>query len=91
MVRSNENANAGQEGSISFYQRMRWYDIVRSIIKFQSRAYSHRATYTLPFIEDNLREHSGKPEEWFWTRSEELVQSEMLHADIRRGLSEAGF
>jgi len=92
LVRSNENTTPGHDSAtVSFYQRMRWYDIVRSIVKFQNRPYSLRATYTLPFIEGSLREHSGKSEEWFWTRSEELVQAEMLHADIRRGLSEAGF
>jgi len=30
-------------------------------------------------------------ERWYWQRSDELQQAELVHADIRRGLEAAGF
>jgi len=81
-----------QEGDIIFFfQRARWYEIITSILKFQSRPYRIAPSEaTTAFIETHLRE-AVRDEDWFWQRSQELQNAESAHADIRKGLEAAGF
>lgn len=90
MVRAKEQFQQ-EEGLISFQQRVRWYEIIQSMLKFQSKAYNLSANESLlAFIETNLTE-CNRGEDWVWDRSQLLQQTETAHADIRRGLEAAGF
>ncbi|RDB29470.1 Cell division control protein 25 [Hypsizygus marmoreus] len=79
-------------GRICFYQRQRWYEIVSAMLRYQSRPYSvAESESTMNFILRHLQEDPAKDAAWFWTRSQELQQLELAHADIRKGLEAAGF
>jgi len=43
------------------------------------------------FITDQMARADAKGERWYWQRSDELQRTELLHADIKRGLESAGF
>lgn len=74
---------------ISFIQRQRWFDVVSFILKFQGKPYNiAESESTSNFISGHLNVMVGKD---FWKRSVEVQQSELAHADIRRGLEAAGF
>jgi son of sevenless-like protein len=81
-----------QEVMINFQKRQRWYDIIVFMLKFQSRPYEFSEKKdTRLFIHNMFKQAAMYDKEWAYTRSKEVVHSEMAHADIRRGLEEAGF
>lgn len=45
----------------------------------------------MAYIEQQLSIAMTKDQNVFWTRSQELQQAELAHADIRKGLEAAGF
>ncbi|KAF9011050.1 ras guanine nucleotide exchange factor domain-containing protein [Cyathus striatus] len=77
---------------ICFYQRQRWYETISTMLRFQQKPYTYPLSDSIrSFIETQLKESSGRDQHWFWTRSQELQQLELAHADIRKGLEAAGF
>ena len=77
---------------IYFLKRQRWYEVVTSMLKYQQRPYNVAENEsTRNFIESHLQTSNTKDQSWFWARSQEVQHSELAHADIRRGLVEAGF
>ncbi|KAJ7150331.1 ras guanine nucleotide exchange factor domain-containing protein [Mycena filopes] len=77
---------------ISFLKRQRWYDVVQIMLRAQARPYNiAESETTLNFIAGHLRMDSMKDQTWFWEKSQEVQQSELAHADIRKGLEAAGF
>lgn len=82
------------DGRVSFIQCQRWYEVVTVMLRSQARPYNiAESESTMPFISDHLRAVSAtsKDQARFWARSQEVQQSELAHADIRRGLEAAGF
>lgn len=80
------------EGRISFYQRTRWYETITTMLRFQSRPYNIAVNAAIiNFIEAHLREGSCCDPSWFWKKSQETQKAEVTHADIRKGLEDAGF
>lgn len=78
------------DDNICFQQMTRWSDIITNILRFQGRKYNIVINESIvAFIEDQIRDQWD--EEWSWTRSQEVQQSETAHADIRKGLEAAGF
>ncbi|TFK41935.1 ras guanine nucleotide exchange factor domain-containing protein [Crucibulum laeve] len=79
--------------SICFYQRQKWFEVVSSMLRFQSKPYNNlvQNESTRSFIETQLRERGVPNQHKFWSRSQELQQAELAHADIRKGLEAAGF
>lgn len=76
---------------ILFYQRARWFEIITNMLKFQSRPYRIAPSETTTsFIEMHLRETLWD-QSWFWQRSQELLRTEAVHAEFRKGLEAAGF
>jgi son of sevenless-like protein len=81
-----------ENGRICFFQRQRWYETITAMLRYQSKPYDiAENNSTLKFIEEHLREHSTKDQNWFWSKSQEVEETELAHADIRRGLEAAGF
>ncbi|KAJ7116791.1 ras guanine nucleotide exchange factor domain-containing protein [Mycena crocata] len=81
-----------QDGQISFVQRQRWYEVVGVMLRAQTKPYNiAESETTLNFIWGHLRMDSMKDQTWFWEKSQEVQQSELAHADIRKGLEAAGF
>ncbi|KAJ7024347.1 ras guanine nucleotide exchange factor domain-containing protein [Mycena alexandri] len=77
---------------ISFLKRQRWYEVVQIMLRAQGRPYNvAESETTLNFIGGHLRMDSMKDQTWFWEKSQEVQQSELAHADIRKGLEAAGF
>lgn len=77
---------------ICFTKRQKWYDIISAMLRFQSRPYTFAENdSTRHFIEGQLRTARLKDQNWFWSRSQEVQQMELAHADIRKGLEAAGF
>lgn len=81
-------------GQVNFVQCQRWSDVIRVMLRFQDRRYEfgeNESTYT--FISGHIRNMSvgSKDQSRLWARSQEVQQSELAHADIRRGLEAAGF
>ncbi|KAF5374965.1 hypothetical protein D9758_000507 [Tetrapyrgos nigripes] len=78
----------------SFIQRQRWYEVVKVMLRTQSKPYSIAENdSTMQFISNNMRQLTTS-KDWqtkFWSKSQEVQQSELAHADIRRGLEAAGF
>lgn len=81
-----------EQGLICFFQRQKWYEAISAMLRYQSRPYNiAESASTMTFISMHLRTGSTKDDNWFWTRSREVQQSELRHADIRKGLEAAGF
>lgn len=81
-----------ENGQICFLQRQRWYETVVAMLRYQSKPYDiTKNSSTLKFIEDHLREDSSNDQNWFWSRSQEIENLELSHADIRKGLEAVGF
>nr|GAT61374.1 predicted protein [Mycena chlorophos] len=82
----------GGQKELSFLQRQRWYDVVQVMLRAQSKPYLiAESESTTNFIWGHLRMDSMKDQTWFWEKSQEVQQSELAHADIRKGLEAAGF
>lgn len=81
------------EVMINFTKRQRWYEIIIFMLKFQSRSYDAivQRPDTAAFVQTMFKQASAHNQEWLWARSKDVVQTEMAHADIRRGLEAAGF
>ncbi|KAJ6523591.1 ras guanine nucleotide exchange factor domain-containing protein [Mycena capillaripes] len=80
------------DGQISFLKRQRWYEVVQIMLRSQKQPYIiAESETTLNFIGGHLRMDSLKDQTWFWEKSQEVQQSELAHADIRKGLEAAGF
>jgi len=80
------------DGQISFLKRQRWYEVVQVMLRCQARPYNiAESESTLAFVWGHLRMDSMKDQAWFWEKSQEVQQSELAHADIRKGLEAAGF
>jgi son of sevenless-like protein len=77
---------------VHFVKRQRWADAVHSILRHQARQYAlAEEPLTAAFVETQLAGAAAKDPQYFWSRSQELHQAEMAHADIRKGLEAAGF
>lgn len=77
---------------INFVKRQRWFDAVNAIVRFQGKTYAHvENPTTMSFVAEQLMQSGLKDPNMFWTRSQELQQTELAHADIRKGLEAAGF
>jgi son of sevenless-like protein len=77
---------------ISFGKRQRWHNVVSTMLRHQPKHYNFpESDATRLFIETQLQIASTKDPAWFWSRSQEVQHLELAHADIRRGLVEAGF
>ncbi|TFK77505.1 ras GEF [Pluteus cervinus] len=77
---------------ISFIRRQRWFETVSAVLRYQSRPYNiAESESTRNYILTNLQIGSLKDPAWFWVKSKEVQETEMAHADIRRGLEAAGF
>ncbi|THH19381.1 hypothetical protein EW146_g1783 [Bondarzewia mesenterica] len=82
----------GHRDLIHFIKRHKWYDVAMATLRFQSKSYAFAENQaTTSFIRTQMANVVGKEERWFWNRSEELQQAELVHADIRKGLEAAGF
>ena len=85
---------ADEGDRVCFLKRQRWCEVVNSMLRYQSRPYDiAESEFTMGFIAGHLRDLGGgyTDHNWFWSRSREVQQSEMAHADIRKGLEAAGF
>ncbi|KAF8204304.1 ras guanine nucleotide exchange factor domain-containing protein [Mycena galopus ATCC 62051] len=77
---------------ISFLKRQRWFEVVQVMLRSQKQPYIiAESETTLAFIWMRLRTDSLSDQTWFWEKSQEVQQSELAHADIRKGLEAAGF
>ncbi|KAJ6520256.1 ras guanine nucleotide exchange factor domain-containing protein [Mycena sanguinolenta] len=81
-----------QPDNISFLKRQRWFEVVQVMLRAQKQPYNiAESESTLAFISVRLRTDSMRDQAWFWEKSQEVQQSELAHADIRKGLEAAGF
>jgi len=78
---------------ISFIQRQRWHDTITLLLKFQNRqSQLIFDDYITTFILSHLKDvDSTQDEAWFWSKSELVQRTEIAHADVRKGLEQAGF
>jgi son of sevenless-like protein len=77
---------------ISFSKRQRYFDIISAMLRHQRKPYNFAENdSTKMFIESHLKDAATKDQEWFWVKSQEVQQTELAHADIRKGLEAAGF
>lgn len=89
-------SNLGQP-LLNFVKRHRWAESVRAITRYQTRTPAVvEDAPLLAFIAEQLaatgeRVGSREADNAVWTRSQELQQSEISQADIRRGLEAVGF
>lgn len=68
------------------------FEVIASLLRFRSNAYAFvENPSAMSFIEAQMALAAAKDERWFWVRSNELQQAELVHADIRKGLEAAGF
>lgn len=77
---------------INFIKRQKWYDAVKAILRYQSQGYViPENPMLMQFVETHLGNGAGKDQAELWQRAQELQQTEVAHADFRRGLEAAGF
>ncbi|KXN88925.1 Cell division control protein 25 [Leucoagaricus sp. SymC.cos] len=77
------------EPQICFYKRKRFYEVISAILRHQKEPYVPLDDVAV-FIRNQLQQ-DPPVDKWLWKKSEEVQQSELAHADIRRGLEKAGF
>jgi son of sevenless-like protein len=77
---------------ICFRKRQRWCEVITVMLKHQQKLYNFGMNEpTRSFIDSHLQTASTKNQDWFWTKSQEVQQMELAHADIKRALVETGF
>lgn len=77
---------------IHFVKRQRWADAIHAILRHQARPYAFAEdSDTVNFVERQIADAVSRDPAFFWSRSQELQQAELAHADIRKGLEAAGF
>jgi len=77
---------------VNWIKRMYVANTIDNILAFQARTYDiTEDTHLYAAIESRLAIAAGKDQGSFWLRSQEVRQAEIAHADIRRGLEQAGF
>jgi son of sevenless len=77
---------------ICFLKRQRWYEVISVMLRHQQKPYNIAINEpTRSFIDSHLQITTTKNQDWFWAKSQEVQQSEAAHADLKRGLVEAGF
>jgi son of sevenless-like protein len=79
-----------KEPQICFYKRKRFYDVISAMLRHQKEPYALPLDDVAVFIRNQLQ-HDPPGERVLWKKSEEVQQSELAHADIRKGLEKAGF
>lgn len=79
-----------KELAISFYKRKRFYEVILTMLRHQKEPYALPLDGVAVSIRNQLQEPLPDSR-WFWKKSEEVQQSELAHADIRKGLEKAGF
>jgi son of sevenless-like protein len=85
-------STSSEEPLICFTKARRWYGVVTAILRYQSKSYAWgEVESTKLFIEGQVRAASLKDDSWYWSKSQEVQQTELAHADIRKGLEAAGF
>jgi son of sevenless len=76
---------------ICFSKRQRLYEIVSTMLRYQSKTYSFSENEAMrASIEGYLQSAGTLTEDWFWTRSQEVQLSELAHVDIRKALEAVG-
>ncbi|EGO31129.1 hypothetical protein SERLADRAFT_344874 [Serpula lacrymans var. lacrymans S7.9] len=86
------SASQGDVAFISFTKRQRWHETVTTMLRYQSKPYQFVVDPSArSFIEGVLYSSGTAGQDWFWSKSQEIQQSELAHADIRKGLEAAGF
>ncbi|KAG6878166.1 hypothetical protein C0993_011239 [Termitomyces sp. T159_Od127] len=79
-------------GRICFLQRQRSYETVTAMLRFQSKPHDiAESESVMDFINRSLQTDGERDNNYFWTKSHEVQQMELAHADIRKGLEAAGF
>ncbi|KAM5536010.1 hypothetical protein V8D89_010268 [Ganoderma adspersum] len=77
---------------IHFAKREKWWEAIDAMLRHQARPYAFAEDAgTMSYIETNAALGGEKDQGFFWTRSQEIQQAEVQHADIRKGLELAGF
>ncbi|XP_006454234.1 hypothetical protein AGABI2DRAFT_214033 [Agaricus bisporus var. bisporus H97] len=79
-----------KEGMVSFYKRKRFYEVTSTMLRHQKEPYTFASDDVATFIRKELQE-TLPDSRWFWKKNEEVQQSELAHADIRKGLEKVGF
>lgn len=79
-----------REGQICFYKRKRFYDVISVMLRHQKEPYPLPLDDVAVYIRNQLQQ-DPPGEHALWRKSDEVQQSELAHADIRRGLEKAGF
>ncbi|KAF8665435.1 hypothetical protein AX16_000454 [Volvariella volvacea WC 439] len=77
---------------INWTRRQKWHDVISTMLKYQKRPYNiAESDSTTTYISTNLHLGSLKDQNWFWDRFQAVLNNEVAHADIRKGLEAAGF
>ncbi|KZW00497.1 ras GEF [Exidia glandulosa HHB12029] len=77
---------------INFVKRQYIANVMDNVLRHQTKTYEiSEDQHLYAYIESRLQVASSKDQGSFWLRSQEVQQAEIAHADIRRGLEQAGF
>ncbi|EJD54482.1 ras GEF [Auricularia subglabra TFB-10046 SS5] len=78
---------------INFVKRQYIAKVIDNVIRHQARTFDtiQEDQHLYAYTESRLQVAAGKDQGSFWLRSQEVQQAEIAHADIRRGLEQAGF
>ncbi|KAL0951787.1 hypothetical protein HGRIS_008457 [Hohenbuehelia grisea] len=82
----------GRETLVCFTKRQRWFEAISQMLRFQTRPYNiAESDATQQLVATQFTQGALKDQAWFWKKSQDVQQSELAHADIRKGLEAAGF
>jgi len=85
-------SESSEEPLIYFTKAQRLHSIVGAMLRYQGRAYAWgEVDTTKSFVESQIRTANLKDHSWYWSKSQDVQQTELAHADIRKGLKAAGF
>lgn len=77
---------------ICFTKAQRWYSVITAMLRYQGKPYAWgEVESTKNFVEGQICTANLKDQSWYWSKSQEVQQTELAHADIRKGLEAAGF
>lgn len=77
---------------INFAKREKWWEAIDVMLRHQAKPYAlAEDAGVIACLEAGLAAAAEKDLAALWTKSQEIQQAEMQHADIRKGLELAGF
>ncbi|KAI0830803.1 ras GEF [Trametes gibbosa] len=92
VILSSSSTSSSPLSLVNFTKREKWCEAIEAIVRHQARTYALAEDASVAtYVEMSIAVAGEKDQGSFWMKSQEIQQTELQHADIRKGLELAGF